>query len=87
MLCMSVLCIRVTLQYGVILLLNLFFVLFPLSRTLVKVLTGNTETVPELKASITYHVSSIYRETLRPTVDYTITRFEHGIDVNEMHIE
>ena len=45
------------------------------------------QAVPELKESITHYVSSIARETLRETIDYAITRFEHVIDVNGMHIE
>ena len=48
---------------------------------------GNMQTIPELKASITRYVSSIDRETLRATVEHAITRFEHVIDVNGMHIE
>ena len=45
------------------------------------------QTVPKLKESIPRHVSSIDRETLRATVEHAITRFEHVIYVNEMHIE
>ena len=48
---------------------------------------GNIETVPKLKASITHHVSSINRETLRATIDQAITCIEHVIDLNKMHIE
>ena len=39
------------------------------------------------KESIPRHVSSIDRETLRATVEHTVTHFEHMIDANVMHIE
>ena len=44
------------------------------------------QTIPELKASITRHVSSIYRETLHATVEHIITHFEPVTGANEMHI-
>lgn len=44
-------------------------------------------TVADLKASITRHVAAIDRETLRATIEHAITRFEHVLDVNGMHIE
>ena len=43
--------------------------------------------VPEFKASITCHVSSIVRETFRATVEDAIKCFEHVIEVNGLHIE
>ena len=45
---------------------------------------GNIQIVPELKESITRHVSSIDKEALRATV---CKRIEHVIEVNGMHIE
>ena len=48
---------------------------------------GNIETVPELKESITCHVSSIDRETLHAAIEYGLTRFKHVTDANGMHIE
>ena len=48
---------------------------------------GNIRTVPELKASITRHVSTINRENLRATIEQAIARFEHVIDVNGKHIQ
>ena len=48
---------------------------------------GNIQIVLELKESKPRHVSSIDRENLRATVEHAITRFEHVIDANGMHIE
>ena len=46
---------------------------------------GNIQTVPELKESITRHISSIDQEILRAIVKRDRTRFEHVIDINGMH--
>ena len=48
---------------------------------------GSMRTIPERKASINGHVTSINPEMLRATFEHTITRFEHVIESNEMHIE
>ena len=48
---------------------------------------GNIQTVPELKESIPHHVSSTDRETFRAIVEHAVTRFEHMINANGMHIE
>ena len=45
------------------------------------------QNILELKASRMRHVSSINRETFRTTAEHVITRFEHVIGANEMHIE
>ena len=51
-----------------------------------RVYRGNIQTIPELKARITRHVTSIATETLRSTVGQAVTQFERVIDVNGMHI-
>ncbi|GBO20634.1 hypothetical protein AVEN_45231-1 [Araneus ventricosus] len=48
---------------------------------------GKIRAPPELKASITRHVSAIDRETLRATVEYVITRLEYVLDADGMRIE
>ena len=47
----------------------------------------NNQTAPELKAIITFHVSSVYRDIICATVEQSTTRFEHVVDVNGMRIE
>ncbi|GBM68932.1 hypothetical protein AVEN_207185-1 [Araneus ventricosus] len=52
-----------------------------------RVCGGNIRTLPELKASITRHVSAIDRETFRTTIEYALVRFEHVLDADGMRIE
>ncbi|GBM41904.1 hypothetical protein AVEN_13622-1 [Araneus ventricosus] len=52
-----------------------------------RVCGGSIRTLPELETSIRRHVATIDRETLRATVEYAITRFEHVLQANGMHIE
>ncbi|GBM40407.1 hypothetical protein AVEN_122627-1 [Araneus ventricosus] len=52
-----------------------------------RVYEGNIRTLPELKASLTCHVSAIDRETLRTTIEHATVCFENVLDADGMHIE
>ncbi|PRD25630.1 UNVERIFIED_CONTAM: hypothetical protein NCL1_40335 [Trichonephila clavipes] len=48
---------------------------------------GGIRTLPDLKASIIRHVAEIPRELLRATIENSMMRFQHVIEVNGEYIE